>query len=156
MVKCRVCGKRKNIQSFYPRQVRANGLVGECKSCTRKRVRDNRQAKIDYYRKYDADRFQNDPRVKARHRRYNSTKAGKLSSAKARQKWLYNNQEKRAAHVLVGNAVRDGRLEKPDTCQICGAKPGRIEGHHEDYSKPLEVMWLCRSCHTAQHRMAAE
>jgi hypothetical protein len=46
----------------------------------------------------------------------------------------------------VSNAVRDGRLDRPNRCSRCNEK-GRIEGHHEDYSKPLEVIWLCTLCH---------
>ena len=61
---------------------------------------------------------------------------------------------KQAARTLLGNAVRDGRVRKPENCQECGAG-GRIEGHHTDYTKPLDVMWLCTLCHGLQHRKEA-
>lgn len=41
-------------------------------------------------------------------------------------------------------------LLKPAPCAKCGAE--RAEKHHADYTKPLEVTWLCRSCHLAHHR----
>lgn len=44
-----------------------------------------------------------------------------------------------------------GELVKPDKCSECGTE-GRIDGHHEDYSKPLEVMWLCGECHRKRHK----
>ncbi len=35
---------------------------------------------------------------------------------------------------------------KPNKCEMCKRiKP--LDGHHEDYSKPLEVKWICRQCH---------
>lgn len=50
---------------------------------------------------------------------------------------------------VVAQARRDGTL-RPGPCQDCG-KEGDVEGHHEDYSKPLDVIWLCPSCHGARH-----
>ncbi len=56
---------------------------------------------------------------------------------------------KERARSRVRDAIRYGKLIKPDSCQRCG-KPtpaNLLDGHHHDYSKPLEVEWLCRSCH---------
>lgn len=46
-------------------------------------------------------------------------------------------------------AVKIGTIIKPDTCQNCGIKlPAvKIHGHHHDYSKQLDVAWLCQPCH---------
>lgn len=55
------------------------------------------------------------------------------------------------AWKLVRAAVRSGQLIKPETCSRCG-KGGVIEGHHPDYTKPLEVVWLDRSCHRRLHK----
>ena len=46
-------------------------------------------------------------------------------------------------------AVRMGIVVKPDTCEMCHQQlpKNKIHGHHEDYSKPLEVKWVCSSCH---------
>jgi len=104
-----------------------------------------------YYRGYDQKRFQEDPRVRERHRRYQKTEKGAAAMRRGRAKYVQKNPEKWAAHVALNNAVRDGRVTKPGACQNCGAG-GRIEGHHDDYAKPLDVEWLCRSCHLERHR----
>lgn len=52
-------------------------------------------------------------------------------------------------------AVKSGAIARPDTCERCGAKPQarrEIQAHHADYSKPLEVSWLCRDCHQKHHK----
>lgn len=43
------------------------------------------------------------------------------------------------------------QLERPDRCSDCD-KIGPVDGHHENYAKPLEVVWLCRQCHATKHR----
>jgi hypothetical protein len=97
-----------------------------CKECRKRIVRENRKSRIDYYRAYD----------NARPRRGDSKKH--------RSKY----PEKYKARTAVGNAVRDGRLTK-EPCRIC-SNP-RSTAHHEDYSKPLEVVWLCQIHHEAEH-----
>ena len=57
-----------------------------------------------------------------------------------------------SARIAVNNAVRDGRLKKRP-CEACGSTT-RINAHHPDYSKPLEVVWLCSICHAATHKEA--
>lgn len=52
------------------------------------------------------------------------------------------------ARRQVHNAIRRGDLV-PEPCERCGARP--TQGHHDDYSKPLAVRWLCRPCHDAHH-----
>jgi ribosomal protein S27AE len=143
-MKCKKCDQEKPETEFYPRD-------RTCKVCRRGMVKNNRKQNIDHYRAYDAKRFQDDPRVKARHARYFATDAGKAASDRAAKKFIARNPEKRAAHIKLGNAVRDGRIFKPSTCPKCGATGVRIHGHHEDYSRPLVVEWMCARCHYAEH-----
>jgi hypothetical protein len=56
------------------------------------------------------------------------------------------NPEKAAAHRAVSAALRSGRLVRPSSCAHC-ERVCVPHGHHDDYSKPLVVQWLCRACH---------
>ena len=59
--------------------------------------------------------------------------------------------EQKAAYVIYTRALRNGDIVRGDNCEICGddSEQGRpiMHGHHEDYSKPTEVNWLCPGCH---------
>lgn len=63
------------------------------------------------------------------------------------RKWQINNREKTNAHAKVHRAIANGRLVRSMNCEECGKKC-KTEGHHEDYSKPLDVIWLCKICHS--------
>lgn len=57
-------------------------------------------------------------------------------------------QHVRNAGEAVRRAIRSGRLIRPGTCEECGIA-GAIEAAHSDYTKPLDVRWLCQPCHRA-------
>jgi ribosomal protein S27AE len=67
--------------------------------------------------------------------------------------WRKRNPEKREAWWTYANALRRGKIIPPDACSRCG-KIGAVDGHHNDYSKPLDVIWLCRRCHIHEHKGA--
>lgn len=48
-------------------------------------------------------------------------------------------------------AVRRGLLTR-GSCVICGTF-SEIQGHHNDYSKPLDVVWLCSEHHIWFHKV---
>jgi hypothetical protein len=54
------------------------------------------------------------------------------------------------ARYIMNRAISRGMLIKPEVCSNCN-QGGKIEGHHEDYDKPLEVTWLCVQCHNLHH-----
>ncbi len=60
------------------------------------------------------------------------------------------------AHNGLKRALREGSIAKPSTCERCDRDLSddlaRLQGHHADYSKPLDVEWLCASCHAQHHR----
>lgn len=53
------------------------------------------------------------------------------------------------AHALVGKALASGRLRR-EPCSVCGTTE-RVLAHHEDYSKPLDVVWHCPTHHGQRH-----
>lgn len=95
-------------------------------------------------------RRQNPDRARARDRR----NARRRQAARIAYESRPERRLKRAAYQVVYWAVRSGMVEKPETCERCGAKPPprRLHAHHLDYAKPLEIVWLCSLCHGEEHR----
>ncbi len=60
----------------------------------------------------------------------------------------WQNTEKTRARAAVKYALKSGKLIRMG-CEVCG---GKAHAHHEDYSKPLEVRWLCAMHHGREHR----
>lgn len=63
--------------------------------------------------------------------------------------------EKQRARANLAYHIKSGHIVRPEQCERCGTK-GKPHGHHPDYTKPLEVMWLCRGCHADVHRELRE
>ena len=73
----------------------------------------------------------------------------KTTNKRAKQKeWEARNPEKVKARIMVGVAIKRGDLTRLP-CEVCGSFP--TDGHHDDYSKPLSVRWLCRNHHIEHH-----
>jgi len=53
------------------------------------------------------------------------------------------------AHAAVADAIEAGTLVRCP-CEVCGSRE-RVQAHHHDYSKPLDVHWLCQKHHKAHH-----
>lgn len=58
------------------------------------------------------------------------------------------NTMRRVSHLIVARALRTYEIEK-SPCEGCGSR--KTDAHHDDYSLPLDVRWLCRSCHKQWH-----
>lgn len=96
----------------------------------------------------------NRDRIRVKHR-LAMREYGKLEKYKAlhrakSKKWINNNKIKVRAHIAVKRAVDSGELIKPRQCTDCNSNP-RVNAHHPDYSKPLDVLWLCSLCHKKEH-----
>jgi ribosomal protein S27AE len=62
---------------------------------------------------------------------------------------------KKRAVRFAQRKIREGKIIRPNTCPRCGSTSRRIEAHHKDYSKPLEVEFLCSRCHKEMHLRSA-
>jgi len=134
--KCFKCGAEKPLTEFYKHKKMSDGHVNKCKDCNKKDVRENRALKVDYYRKYDVVRYKNDPIVRKR------------IIITARD-WRKKYPQRYKAHTAVGNALRSGKIERMP-CEICGTVKN-LHAHHDDYSKPLDIRWLCAEHHKKHH-----
>lgn len=134
MKQCFKCHETKSLDEFYKHPQTTDGRLGKCKTCTKKDVQENYIDKIHQYRKYEYDRNQKIERRKQR----------QITQKRHRAK----NPDKYHARMALGNAVKSGKILK-NNCEQCGSTES--EAHHHDYSKPLEVTWLCFKCHRQVH-----
>ena len=121
-----------------------------CKECVKERVKANRAEKIDYYRLYDRRRYRDSDARKDSARKSAVSEAGLVARAKSIAWSREHEPEKWKARNAVSNAIRDGRLARGTECFFCGSAE-RIQAHHHDYSQPLDVFWLCSTCHGKLH-----
>lgn len=131
---CSRCNTTKPRTDFFRRSASDDGLQGKCKKCQKELH--------DIYRWTDSGRNI----VAANKRKYFSSALGKYQKKKGREKTKISGKGK--AHSAVNHALLMGRLERKP-CSICGNTSS--QAHHEDYSKPLDVVWLCRKHHQLRH-----
>ena len=148
MKTCFKCNVPKPESEFYRHPQMKDGLLGKCKECTKRDTAKRAEEKPEVIRAYERKRATLPHRVEAR-KAYSSTSAGRLVSRKVMQKQRSQHPDKYKANNAVNNAVRDGRLIRRP-CSVCGS--AKSEGHHPNYSKPLEVEWLCKKHHRAEHK----
>lgn len=144
MKKCFICSDIKPLKDYYRHSKMADGHLGKCKSCTRRHTseRHARMSQNPEWVESEIERHRQKSRL--------ARSLGKVSphTNKGKIAWEQRNEHKRKAHFAVANALRDGKIEKLP-CMICGKSPA--QAHHDDYSKPLDVRWLCVTHHNEHH-----
>lgn len=131
---CYVCSKEKPLVKFYKNKGMADGHLNRCISCEKTYKKQYLIDNLSYVR---------EQKKKNRKKNHNSTMESK-------REWRKNNPIKHTAHMAVSNAIFRGRLvEKP--CGVCG-EIENVHGHHDDYLKTLEVVWLCPMHHKEWHK----
>lgn len=170
--RCTKCGALKPIDGFHRDRSQSDGREYQCKACKsaadKRRNSDPtvaerkvanarawRQANKDRYNARRRARRKERPNVaRDQERRYREAnrerkrEANRKASIVKRQR----HPQKVKARAILNSAIAQGLIRRPDRCEDCGALPAEtLHGHHHDYSKPLDVEWLCRICHEGRH-----
>lgn len=91
--------------------------------------------------------------IRARDRERAKTPERRAENTRVSRAWRQRYPERARAHSAVAYAIRTGKLERgPCEREGEGTCNGKIHAHHDDYSKPLEVRWLCALHHGEERR----
>lgn len=140
MKKCKTCGQEKPISEYYKKGISKKGIQlyqSNCKKCSREIYKN--WAIVNH------DRFNKTRRKWAKRNR------AKLAAMKARHRKKHPDKTK-ARNAITMKLAKNRLTPKP--CATCGVRPTAAyptEAHHPDYSKPFEVVWLCRKHHLEEH-----
>ena len=132
---CFKCNSVKPLEEFYKHPSMPDGHVNKCKECNKNDVTANRNKNIERVRAYDRERAKNPERMQA--------------NLEINRAWRAEDKRRQVAHSAVARAIRNGSLVRIP-CIKCGEQ--KSLAHHEDYDKPLDVMWLCQPCHKQRHK----
>jgi hypothetical protein len=135
--RCTRCGEVRLVEEFPPHKKTRDGRNSICRACLRRMAREYRRRNQEHYRRIARE---------SRRRHYFPGKFAALSPEEA---------AKCRSRDAAKQALKSGRLRRPDRCQACGRPPSptlRIEMHHPDYSRPLDVVFLCSLCHGQAHQ----
>lgn len=152
---CTKCKSELQISMFRTRIDRGGKPRSACKKCEYEQCAPYREMNREKIREKNYA-YKNSTRGKqtsAAHRMtYNTGEEKKKSDRAAAIKYRAKNKHRVSASNTLIKSVMRGDIVRPALCQECG-KQAPLDGHHDDYNKPLEVRWLCRSCHKALHKM---
>jgi hypothetical protein len=132
---CTKCGAAKARSCFYAHGSTSDRLDPRCKACAKALLEANRRSKRGQYN------------AKIRERR-RANPDSRESMRAAIERWDARNPHKNNAKAKVRWAVKQGRIVKAP-CEVCGAT--NVHGHHDDYTRPLDVKWLCPFHHKQRH-----
>lgn len=142
---CRSCKRGLLFSLFSPCKKGIFGLHSQCKEC--------RNAYRKQYRRSNSEK------VREIQRRYNKTHHEEIREKMKRwiaanpshytehsRKFRKRHPERNRVYQATWNAISRGKLKRPAQCEACG-QLGKVQAHHWDYSRPLDVQWLCMPCH---------
>lgn len=130
--KCRLCGESKTLEHFYRNDRYLDGFRHECRECLRE-IEHNKPDDVLEHRREVAKRW------RLKNKEYMNRKGGE---------WKESHPEVVMAARAVQKALKNGSLIRPESCSLCG-KVCKPDAHHDDHTRPLDVIWCCRKCHAA-------
>jgi hypothetical protein len=119
-------------------------MTKRCSSC--KRIRKSTNFTLDKTRPEGLQRYCKEF-VYERTKRWQQTHQARHYTNTKRYVEKY--PERQAARAKVKDALRSGKLIK-HPCKVCGTE--RVHAHHPDWTKPLDVVWLCPPHHKQAHK----
>ena len=154
MKNCNCCKKSLGLDCFGKNNHSKDKLKYICLECGRKKKREyysknielERLKGLDFYYKNHAENLK-------KCKEYRKTKAGLDSYCRASKKARLLYPEKNIARKMVYSSLRTGKILKYDCSYPTGNCRGRVEAHHWDYSKPLDVVWFCSKHHGLADRV---
>ena len=132
---CFKCKTVKLLLEFYKHSKMSDGHLNKCKECAKNDVLLHREKNLEKIRQYDRDRAKNPDRRKA------NTEITKI--------WRSEDRRRQKAHNAVSRGIKKGILIRQPCCRC---NEINSLAHHDDYDKPLDVMWLCQPCHKQRHK----
>lgn len=144
-VSCLICGSKfmtRHSQGKYcSEKCQHEGMKKSYKKYGRKNREKRRKFQREWYLKNRKKRIDQT-------RKYQLTKKGKEVIRLAGINQRKNHPEKQKAREEVRKATKKGIISKLP-CEVCGEK--NTQAHHDDYSKPLQINWLCKKHHLEKH-----
>ena len=137
--KCFKCEEVKELKEFYKHSMMGDGHLNKCKECAKKDSDKN------FKRKMLDPNWQIKERERQRHKESNRRDLGLVKKYKRETIPIQVRKEKYGEYL---GAISNKKLT-PQPCEVCGKV--KVQGHHEDYSKPLDVVWLCLRHHQDRH-----
>lgn len=132
------------ITEFYTHSRMLDGHLNKCKTCCKSDSKSNIEKN-----KLNPNWIANErSRCRKKQSPINKSKINSLACSEAKKNWRIRNKEKISCHSKVRRAIKNGSLTKLP-CEICG--DCKSEAHHDDYSQPLNVRWLCSKHHAEHH-----
>lgn len=138
---CTACDKSLPLDSFTKNAATDDGYSYRCRSCQRQSRIDKGLQKPSGWARKTADMAEYRRAWREAHPGYFYAK---------KEEWLSRRPERRRVKDAVRYALKTGKLVR-QPCHVCGLE--KAEAHHPDYSRPLDVVWLCRPHHLEVHSM---
>ena len=143
---CTKCDESKGLECFT---TKSGNVTSRCKRClaenNMKWARNNPD-KIKIIRKVHYQ--ENKEACNQVNKQWIQENPERAKEIKQRSRKLHADKHK--ARAKVEYAVKSGKLTKPELCSRC-EKESMVEAHHDNYKKPLDVVWVCRNCHYEIH-----
>lgn len=125
----------------------------DCGACEKCRRRDYQREYMREYRRRRPLTDEQRQRARARSADWIAANPERAREQARRYRERADTKVKRDARLALNNAIRRGEIQR-QPCEVCGTEL-RVHGHHDDYTKPLDVRWLCVAHHMAVHAEAA-